>query len=81
MKDARASLDTAGAQTLAAAGQHRPDVVLVDVHMPVTDRIEATRRLAAEHPGTAVVVLTTCASPAHGLTGAGRELTSMSFQS
>src|ERR1700691_5904776 len=29
--------------------------------MPVMDRIEATRRLTAEHPGTAVVVLTTYA--------------------
>ena len=36
-------------------------MVLVDLHMPVMDRIEATRRLTAEHPGTAVVVLTTYA--------------------
>jgi DNA-binding NarL/FixJ family response regulator len=50
-----------GAETLAAAGQYHPDVVLVDLHMPVLDGIEATRRLSAEHPGTAVVVLTTYA--------------------
>jgi DNA-binding NarL/FixJ family response regulator len=50
-----------GAQTLAAAGQHHPDVVLLDLHMPVMDGIEATRRLTAELPGTAVVVLTTYA--------------------
>jgi DNA-binding NarL/FixJ family response regulator len=50
-----------GAQTLAAAGQHHPDVVLLDLHMPVLDGIEATRRLTAELPGTAVVVLTTYA--------------------
>jgi DNA-binding NarL/FixJ family response regulator len=50
-----------GAQTLAAAARHHPDVVLVDLHMPVMDGIEATRRLTAEHPGTAVVVLTTYA--------------------
>ena len=36
-------------------------MVLVDLHMPVMDGIEATRRLTAEHPGTAVVVLTTYA--------------------
>src|SRR4029077_6093936 len=30
-------------------------------HMPVLDGIGATRRLAAEHPGVAVVVLTTYA--------------------
>jgi DNA-binding NarL/FixJ family response regulator len=50
-----------GAQTLAAVAQHQPDVVLIDLHMPVMDGIEATRRLTAEHPGTAVVVLTTYA--------------------
>lgn len=50
-----------GAQALAAAARHHPDVVLLDLHMPVMDGIEATRRLTAEHPGTAVVVLTTYA--------------------
>jgi DNA-binding NarL/FixJ family response regulator len=50
-----------GAQTLAAVAEHRPDVVLVDLHMPVMDGIEATRRVTAEYPGTPVVVLTTYA--------------------
>jgi DNA-binding NarL/FixJ family response regulator len=50
-----------GRQALAAVARHHPDVVLVDLHMPVMDGIEATRRLTAEHPGTAVVVLTTYA--------------------
>jgi DNA-binding NarL/FixJ family response regulator len=50
-----------GAETLVAASQHGPDVVLIDLHMPVMDGIEATRRLTAEHPGIAVVVLTTYA--------------------
>ncbi len=50
-----------GAQTLAAASKHSPDVILVDLHMPVMDGIEATRRLSAEHPGIAVVILTTYA--------------------
>jgi DNA-binding NarL/FixJ family response regulator len=50
-----------GAETVAAVGQHRPDVALVDLHMPVMDGIEATRRITAEYPATAVVVLTTYA--------------------
>jgi len=50
-----------GAETLAAVGRHHPDVVVLDLHMPGMDGIEATRRLSAEHPGTAVVVLTTYA--------------------
>jgi DNA-binding NarL/FixJ family response regulator len=41
--------------------EHQPDAILLDLHMPVLDGIGATRRLAAEHPGVAVVVLTTYA--------------------
>jgi DNA-binding NarL/FixJ family response regulator len=53
-----------GGETLAAVGEHRPDVALVDLHMPVMGGIEATRRITAEYPGTAVVVLTTYADDA-----------------
>ncbi|MBR7834125.1 response regulator transcription factor [Actinospica durhamensis] len=50
-----------GAHALELVAEHAPDVVLMDLHMPGMDGIAATRRVAAEHPGTRVVVLTTYA--------------------
>ncbi|MFI1585347.1 response regulator [Embleya sp. NPDC020630] len=50
-----------GDQVLAAAATGPVDVVLMDLRMPRTDGIEATRRLTDEHPEVAVVVLTTFA--------------------
>ena len=39
-----------GAQAVAAVLAHRPDVVLMDVRMPVMDGIEATKRILAAYP-------------------------------
>jgi len=50
-----------GEQALALVAEHHPNAILLDLHMPVLDGIEATRRLTAEHPSVAIVVLTTYA--------------------
>ncbi|SFT75349.1 two component transcriptional regulator, LuxR family [Geodermatophilus amargosae] len=48
-----------GHQALDRSAALRPDVVLMDLHMPVLDGIGATRRLHVEQPGVRVLALTT----------------------
>ncbi|WP_412169135.1 response regulator transcription factor [Curtobacterium flaccumfaciens pv. flaccumfaciens] len=50
-----------GAEAIAAVDRHEPDVVLMDLRMPGVDGPTATARIVAEHPGVAVLVLTTYA--------------------
>jgi DNA-binding NarL/FixJ family response regulator len=50
-----------GEQALAAVAEHQPDAILLDLHMPVLDGVGATERLTREHPGVAIVLLTTYA--------------------
>jgi DNA-binding NarL/FixJ family response regulator len=48
-----------GASVADAVRRHAPDVVLMDIRMPVMDGIAATRALAGTHPAPRVIVLTT----------------------
>jgi DNA-binding NarL/FixJ family response regulator len=48
-----------GRQAVALAGRTAPDVVLMDVRMPVLDGVAATREILAARPATHVLVLTT----------------------
>jgi DNA-binding NarL/FixJ family response regulator len=54
-----------GAAAVVEATRVRPDVVLMDLSMPMLDGVEATRRIVRELPGTNVVVLTSMADQQH----------------
>jgi DNA-binding NarL/FixJ family response regulator len=68
-----------GTEAVSLAEALRPDVVLMDVHMPSMDGIEATRHVRRVSPGTRVMMVTAARSAelaAHALAaGAERYLT------
>ncbi len=50
---------TNGAEAIEAVAELEPDVILMDLNMPIKNGVQATRELAASHPEVKVLVLTT----------------------
>jgi DNA-binding NarL/FixJ family response regulator len=48
-----------GAEAVAAARHHRPDVVVMDIRMPIMDGLTATEKILAADDAVRVLVLTT----------------------
>jgi DNA-binding NarL/FixJ family response regulator len=47
-----------GEEASAECADFHPDLVTMDLNMPLTGGLEATRRILARHPGTRVIVIT-----------------------
>lgn len=60
-----------GLQAVKKVKEHQPQVVLMDIHMPNLDGLEATRHIKAQFPSTSVIMLTIYDSDAYVLDAVG----------
>lgn len=58
-----------GAEALQMIAKHAPDVVLMDVEMPLLDGVAATRQARQDYPTTQIVILTTFDNDAYVFEG------------
>ena len=56
-----------GREAVDTVSRDVPDVVIMDIAMPMLNGIEATKRISAEHPKTAVIILSVHADEAYVL--------------
>ena len=47
-----------GTEALALASEHRPELVLLDVNLPLMNGLDVLQHLAAAHPGMPVIMIT-----------------------
>jgi pilus assembly protein CpaE len=47
-----------GEQALAFIAKNTPDIVLMDINMPIMDGVEATERISVSHPGISIIMIT-----------------------
>lgn len=59
------ALSSDGAQAVQLAEQHKPDLAILDLSMPLMNGIEATSRLRALLPETRILVLSAQTSPGY----------------
>jgi CheY-like chemotaxis protein/cytidylate kinase len=58
MRDLEPVVVFSGEEALAVLEEEEPDVMVLDLKMPGIDGIEVLKRVAAEHPGVKIIVLT-----------------------
>lgn len=54
-----------GTEAVALVGERRPDVLVLDLHLPDLSGVEVTRRVRAAHPAVAILILSNYEDPGY----------------